>query len=561
MNKYKVVFAPSTHQVATSKRKPGLYLEEALFDFVIEKNLATNPSGDCITLIPVGGGSAVLTNLGVTRTGTTNVINNSNGSGFTLQLASGIEAGLESPANFTKTGFLTVTAATDLDFIRLNVPLKQDKIQFQSQGTNLGGTDVTTINLTGAGVTGSRSGNVVTYNISGVSSGSGLTDGDKGDIVVSASGTTWTVDTAAISNTKMENMPANTVKVRNFATAGVPIDLVLNLNQLLGRGSSGNVTTINLGTNLSMSGNTLNATPAAASSAENGITGNGSVGTPFKLGGFLTGNTGLNASNFDLLIVNAGIGQLHSNTLASSVTSEVVVNAAADISAYLKSTNKLDSNKFAQLSLAHAFRMGLTYQVNTGQEVGFTIDASPSTVNSKLRLRTPNVALGTAVTGQVPTLQSDGTIEYQTNAGSVTRVSVTPLAGTGKCTFTYTGATAPTFTRNTASVWTINVPAGTELLAADIYSPSAANPGSNVTLNINTSSTIYNQDISTVLIPIFSGVALSGGTGSYALTTGTPNLQPSISVPPANGDIQFLINNYNTAAGLGSGDSILKLTF
>jgi hypothetical protein len=561
MNKYKVVFAPSSHQVATSKRKPGLYLEEALFDFVIEKNLATNPSGDCMTLIPVGGGGAVLTNLGVTRTGTTNVISNSNGSGFTLQLASGTEAGLESPASFIKTGYLTVTAATDLDFIRVNVPLKQDKIQFQSQGANLGGTDVTTINLTGAGVTGSRSGNVVTYNISGVSGGSGLTDGDKGDIVVSASGTTWTIDTASISNAKMENMPANTVKVRNLATAGVPIDLVLNLNQLLGRGSSGNVTPINLGTNLSMSGNTLNATPAAAGNAENGISGNGSVLTPFKLGGTLNAPTGINASGNDFVIVDAGIVQFESDTAGSPVRSEIVVNADGGTSAYLKSTSKLDSNKFAQLSLAHTLPMGLTYQVNTGQEVGFVIDANPSTVNSKLRLRTPNVALGTAITGQVPTLQSDGTIEYQTNAGSVTRVSVIPISGTGKCTFTYTGATAPTFTRNTASVWTINVPAGTELLAADIYSPAAANPGSNVTLNINTASTVYNQDISTVLIPIFSGVALSGGTGSYALTTGTPNLQPSISVPPANGDIQFLINNYNTAAGLGSGDSILKLTF
>ena len=561
MKKYKVVFAPSTHQVATSKPKPGLYLEEALFDFVIEKNLATNPSGDCITLVPVGGGSAVPTNLGVIRTGTTNVISNSNGSGFTLQLASGTEAGLESPANFTKVGFISVTAATDLDFIRVNLPFKQDKIQFQSQGTNLGGTDVTTVNLTGAGVTGARVGNVVTYTISAVSGGAGLTDGNKVDILVSASGTVWTIQSGVVTNAKLANMAANTVKVRNLATAGVPIDMALGLNQLLGRGSFGNIAPITLGPNLSMVGNVLDTTPTASGNAENGINGNGTVGTPFRLGGTLNAPTGINASGNDFVMTDAGIVQFESDTAGSLVRSEVVVNAAGGVSGYIKSTSKVDSNNFAQLSLAHAVPMGLTYQVNAGQEVGFVIDANPSTVNSKLRIKTPNVALGTALAGQVPTLQSDGTVEYQSSAGSIARIIVTPLSGAGKCTFTYVGVTPPTFTRNTVSVWTINVPAGTELLSANIYTPAASNPGSNVSLTINTASTVYNQDITTALIPLFGGVALSGGTGTYALTTGTPNLQPSISVAPSSGDIQFLISNYNAAASLGSGDSILKLTF
>lgn len=561
MSKYKVVFAPSTYQAATLKRKPGLYLEEALFEFILAKNLATNPSGDCMTLVPVGGGGAVPTNLEVTRSAGDNIISNSNGSGFTLLPATGSLAGLETPANFIKLGFISVTGATDLDFIRVNLPLKQDKIQFQSQGTNLGGTDATTINLTGAGVTGARVGNVVTYTISAVSGGAGLTDGNKVDILVSASGTVWAIQSGVVTNAKLANMAANTVKVRNLSTAGVPIDMPLGLNELLGRGSSGNIAPITLGPNMSMVGTVLDTSPAASGNAENGINGDGSVGDPFKLGGFLTGNTGINASENDLLIVNTGIGQLHSNTAASLVTSEVVVNSEADINAYLKSTNKVDSNKFAQLSLAHAFRMGLTYQVNTGQEVGFTIDASPSTVNSKLRIRTPNVALGTALAGQVPTLQSDGTVEYQSSAGSIARIVVTPLSGAGKCTFTYVGVTPPTFTRNTVSVWTINVPAGTELLSANIYTPAASNPGSNVSLAISTASAVYNQDITTALIPLFGGVALSGGTGTYALTTGTPNLQPSISVAPSSGDIQFLISNYNAAASLGSGDSILKLTF
>lgn len=75
------------------------------------------------------------------------------------------------------------------------------------------------------------------------SGGSGVTDGDKGDITVSSSGTVWTVDNDAISYAKMQDVSA--------------------ASKLLGRGSasgSGDTQEITLGTNLAMSGTTLNAT-------------------------------------------------------------------------------------------------------------------------------------------------------------------------------------------------------------------------------------------------------------------------------------------------------------
>jgi hypothetical protein len=76
--------------------------------------------------------------------------------------------------------------------------------------------------------------------------GSGITDGDKGDITVSGSGANWTIDNNAVTYSKIQDVAAG---------------------KILGRtpSSSGDLQEITLGTGLQLTGTTLIATSSGGS--------------------------------------------------------------------------------------------------------------------------------------------------------------------------------------------------------------------------------------------------------------------------------------------------------
>jgi hypothetical protein len=70
-----------------------------------------------------------------------------------------------------------------------------------------------------------------------ISSAGGITDGDKGDVTVSSSGTVWTIDNDAVTPAKMNDGAACTVLGRSANSSGDRADITLANGEFLGRRS------------------------------------------------------------------------------------------------------------------------------------------------------------------------------------------------------------------------------------------------------------------------------------------------------------------------------------
>ncbi len=138
----------------------------------------------------------------------------------------------------------------------------------------------------------------------GAGGGGSLTDGDKGDITVSSSGSVWTIDNTAVSYAKIQNVTDN---------------------KLLGRsaGSNGSVQEITIGSGLSLSSGTLTASGGGGGTTINST----DTVIPYRSDASTFSNSPLSVASSAVTLTRTSVGVTSSDGFILANTTAAANNA------------------------------------------------------------------------------------------------------------------------------------------------------------------------------------------------------------------------------------------
>lgn len=155
-----------------------------------------------------------------------------NGTNFTITgnvVVSGTVDGRDLSADGSKLDSIEAGATADMTPAEIKVAYESnantnpftDAEQSKLAGIQIGATD----DQTGAEITSSLDVYLGSTDWRTGGGGTGVTDGDKGDITVSGTGATWTIDAGAVTLAKQAPLAANSIIGNNTGSSGTPIAL------------------------------------------------------------------------------------------------------------------------------------------------------------------------------------------------------------------------------------------------------------------------------------------------------------------------------------------------
>lgn len=168
---------------------------------------------------------------GRTLTGTANEVDVTNGNGVsgnpTVSLPSAIDLGGKTSFEIPNSASPTVDADGEIAVDTSVTNFSHGVLKY------FGGEEMAVVALPIADLSSPTDGYVVAYNatddefelVQQTGGGGGISDGDKGDITVSGSGATWTIDNDVVTDAKLRNSVALSVIGRSANSTGDPADI------------------------------------------------------------------------------------------------------------------------------------------------------------------------------------------------------------------------------------------------------------------------------------------------------------------------------------------------